>query len=179
MSKLFIDRILHGGIRMKETGIVRKLDDLGRLVIPKEIRKMYKMKEGDSIEIFIMNDVICIRKFDETSSLYEQIEIMCNLLQEKYENFVFFTSEEYLKRKNLRIEDRLLEKAQVHRSTFFENSKLYVHDERRFPGYIVPIVCNGIYYGSFVMVFDKREYKEEHLEYIRIFAQILAHQQHS
>jgi len=32
---------------MKETGMVRRLDDLGRLVIPKEIRRMYKMKEGD------------------------------------------------------------------------------------------------------------------------------------
>ena len=45
-------------VYMKETGIVRKLDDLGRLVIPKEIRKMYKMKEGDSIEIYLHNDAI-------------------------------------------------------------------------------------------------------------------------
>ena len=34
---------------MKATGIVRRLDDLGRLVIPKEIRKQYRMKEGDPL----------------------------------------------------------------------------------------------------------------------------------
>ena len=55
---------------MKETGIVRKLDDLGRLVIPKEIRKMYRMKEGDSIEIYTMNNTICIRKFDDKQKNY-------------------------------------------------------------------------------------------------------------
>ena len=38
---------------MKATGIVRRLDDLGRLVIPKEIRRIYRLKEGDSIEFFV------------------------------------------------------------------------------------------------------------------------------
>lgn len=38
---------------MKTTGIVRRMDELGRIVIPKEIRKTYRIKEGDPIEIFI------------------------------------------------------------------------------------------------------------------------------
>ncbi len=37
---------------MKATGIVRRIDDLGRLVIPKEIRRTFHIKEGDSMEIF-------------------------------------------------------------------------------------------------------------------------------
>ena len=41
---------------MKATGIVRRLDDLGRLFIPKEIRKIYKLKDGDSIELFVNED---------------------------------------------------------------------------------------------------------------------------
>lgn len=40
---------------MKATGIVRKIDDLGRVVIPKEIRKNLRIKEGDSMEIYIEN----------------------------------------------------------------------------------------------------------------------------
>lgn len=56
---------------MKATGIVRRLDDLGRLVIPKEIRKQYRMKEGDSIEFFIDNDRIVIQKFDVMSKHME------------------------------------------------------------------------------------------------------------
>ena len=37
---------------MKATGIVRRIDDLGRIAIPKEIRRAFKIKEGDPLEIF-------------------------------------------------------------------------------------------------------------------------------
>ena len=37
---------------MKNTGIVRRMDDLGRIVIPKEIRKTLRIKDGESLEIF-------------------------------------------------------------------------------------------------------------------------------
>ncbi len=38
---------------MKATGIIRRIDDLGRVVIPKEIRRTLKIREGDPLEIFI------------------------------------------------------------------------------------------------------------------------------
>lgn len=38
---------------MKQTGIVRRIDDLGRLVIPKEIRRTMRIRDGESLEIFI------------------------------------------------------------------------------------------------------------------------------
>lgn len=41
---------------MKATGIIRKIDDLGRVVIPKEVRRTMRIREGDSLEIFITND---------------------------------------------------------------------------------------------------------------------------
>lgn len=37
---------------MKATGIVRRIDDLGRIVIPKEIRRSFRIREGDPLEIF-------------------------------------------------------------------------------------------------------------------------------
>ena len=37
---------------MKATGVVRRIDDLGRIVIPKEIRRTLRIKEGDPLEIF-------------------------------------------------------------------------------------------------------------------------------
>jgi stage V sporulation protein T len=48
---------------MKETtGIVRRIDDLGRVVIPKEIRRTLRIREGDPLEIFIDGEVILIRR---------------------------------------------------------------------------------------------------------------------
>lgn len=41
---------------MKATGIVRRIDDLGRVVIPKEIRRTASIREGDPLEIFIDED---------------------------------------------------------------------------------------------------------------------------
>lgn len=38
---------------MKATGIVRRIDDLGRIVIPKEMRRMLQIGEGDPMEIFV------------------------------------------------------------------------------------------------------------------------------
>ena len=54
---------------MKETGIVRRIDDLGRIVIPKEIRRTLKIREGDPLEIFIENDCVCFKRYSALGSL--------------------------------------------------------------------------------------------------------------
>ena len=41
---------------MKATGIVRRIDDLGRIVVPKEIRRTLRIREGDALEIFTDRD---------------------------------------------------------------------------------------------------------------------------
>lgn len=57
---------------MKANGIVRRIDDLGRVVIPKEIRRNLCIREGDPLEIFLSKmegqPVVCLRKY-ETSFL--------------------------------------------------------------------------------------------------------------
>ena len=47
---------------MKATGIVRRIDDLGRVVIPKEIRRTMRIREGDPLELFLDRDGICLQK---------------------------------------------------------------------------------------------------------------------
>ena len=44
---------------MKATGIVRRIDDLGRVIIPKEIRRTLGIEEGDPLEIFTENGGVC------------------------------------------------------------------------------------------------------------------------
>lgn len=49
---------------MKATGIIRRIDELGRIVIPKEIRKTLRIKEGESLEIFVDNsENIVLKKY--------------------------------------------------------------------------------------------------------------------
>lgn len=47
---------------MKATGIVRRIDDLGRVVIPKEIRRTLRIREGDPFEIYLLEDGGCVFK---------------------------------------------------------------------------------------------------------------------
>ena len=51
---------------MKATGIVRRVDDLGRVVIPKEIRRTCNIREGDPLEIFLQDGAVVFRKYNLT-----------------------------------------------------------------------------------------------------------------
>ena len=48
---------------MKATGIIRRTDDLGRVVIPKEIRRTMNIREGEPLEIFLEGDGVVFKKY--------------------------------------------------------------------------------------------------------------------
>lgn len=57
---------------MKATGVVRRIDDLGRVVIPKEIRKTLRIKEGDPLEIFTDKEgEVILKKYSPIGELSE------------------------------------------------------------------------------------------------------------
>ena len=64
---------------MKSTGVVRKVDELGRIVLPIEIRKVLDIKQKDAIEIFTDEDKIILQK-------YQPACVFCN----NADNIVFF-----------------------------------------------------------------------------------------
>ena len=54
---------------MKATGIVRRIDELGRVVIPKEIRRTLRLKDGDPLEIFTDRDELMLKKYSPIATL--------------------------------------------------------------------------------------------------------------
>lgn len=68
---------------MKSTGIVRRIDDLGRVVIPKEIRRSLKIREGDALEIYVdeTSEMICYQKLDVNNDICTEL----NKLLDKYD----------------------------------------------------------------------------------------------
>ena len=70
---------------MKETGVVRRLDELGRVVIPKEIRKRLKINNGDMVDIFVSNDKIVLQKYNPFSSDLLPISAMITAVKNVYE----------------------------------------------------------------------------------------------
>ena len=65
---------------MKSTGVVRKVDELGRIVLPIEIRKTLDIQQNDAVEIFIDQDKIVLQK-------YQPACIFCNNI----DNIVYFS----------------------------------------------------------------------------------------
>ena len=72
---------------MKATGIVRRIDELGRIVIPKEIRRTMKIKEGDPLEIFTeKNGEVIFKKYSPLNENFELAGSVCEALH-KYGGF--------------------------------------------------------------------------------------------
>ncbi len=49
---------------MKSTGILRKVDELGRIVLPIELRRTFDISEGDKLEIYVVDDSIILKKHE-------------------------------------------------------------------------------------------------------------------
>ena len=65
---------------MKSTGIVRRIDDLGRVVIPKELRRSMHIREGDPLELFVEGDYVCFKKYNTTELFAEALDDLSDLL---------------------------------------------------------------------------------------------------
>lgn len=66
---------------MRETGIVRRIDELGRVVIPKEIRKTQRIRTGDSLEIYTDgNGEVIFKKYSPLAELGEPAAVYADVL---------------------------------------------------------------------------------------------------
>lgn len=65
---------------MKATGVVRRIDDLGRVVIPKEIRRNLKIHEGDPLEIYVDKEDIVLKRFDTMRTLENEAKVVCEIV---------------------------------------------------------------------------------------------------
>ena len=70
---------------MKQTGVVRKIDELGRIVLPKEIRRNLGIRDGENLEIFVEDNEIVLKKFSKMKDFKEIIENICKLVIDVYD----------------------------------------------------------------------------------------------
>ncbi len=68
---------------MKATGIVRRIDELGRVVIPKEIRRTLRIREGDPLELFTDRDELMLKKYSPIASVERFAEGTAKSLNEQ------------------------------------------------------------------------------------------------
>ena len=151
---------------MKATGIVRRIDDLGRVVIPKEIRRTMRIREGDPLEIYTDRDgEVIFKKYSPIGELGEFAAQYAETLAKTSGYPVCITDKDNviavsgIPKKELH-DKRIsadLERIMDEKTTFTmtgSSHKMSVADgsERYFAGVVAPIISEGDSIGSVVMV---------------------------
>lgn len=70
---------------MKSTGVVRRIDELGRIVIPKEIRRNLGIRDGENVEIFTDNDSIILKKYCRMTNNSDLAISLCEVVYNTFD----------------------------------------------------------------------------------------------
>ena len=79
---------------MKATGVTRKIDELGRVVIPKEIRRNLSIRDGESLEIFTNEDSIILKKHSQLEQYDDISKKLCDLISSIFKANIIITDRE-------------------------------------------------------------------------------------
>ncbi|MFD0677109.1 MULTISPECIES: stage V sporulation protein T [unclassified Paenibacillus] len=155
---------------MKATGIVRRIDDLGRVVIPKEIRRTLRIREGDPLEIFVDRDgEVILKKYSPIGELGDFAKEYAESLYESTNHITMITDrdniiavagaskKDYLEKSI----GSLVEACMENRKTSMESStgqyEVIKDVSDTYTSYVIaPIIAGGDPIGS-VVLFSKDE----------------------
>lgn len=151
---------------MKATGIVRRIDDLGRVVIPKEIRRTLRIREGDPLEIFVDRDgEVILKKYSPIGELGEFAKEYAESLNEALGHITLITDrdtviatagpakKDYLEKPVGPDLEKVMEERRISVTTAASDVQLvrdkWDHIASRV---IAPIIYNGDPIGSVVLI---------------------------
>ncbi|ALP94318.1 AbrB/MazE/SpoVT family DNA-binding domain-containing protein [Intestinimonas butyriciproducens] len=67
----------------KPSGIIRRIDDLGRIVIPREIRRKLRLRESDLMELYICDDSVVLKKYPPTKPVQASLELLREAVEDE------------------------------------------------------------------------------------------------
>lgn len=155
---------------MKATGIVRRIDELGRVVIPKEIRRTLRIREGDPLEIYTDHDgEVVLKKYspigeiaaiakDYTDSLFRSLGHVCCISDRDMVVSVSGTSKRDLLEKPLShdVENALTNRTTLQLNAAANARMIPITDEDDASAYsaqiVVPIIADGEVIGSLMLL---------------------------
>lgn len=158
---------------MKATGIVRRIDDLGRVVIPKEIRRTMRIREGDPLEIYTDNDgEVIFKKYSPIGEMasfagqYAEVlnktaglpVIVCD--RDHVISVAGVPKKELLERRVSPMLEEMMQQRRIYKMDENESSKLTpVEGVERYALAQAPIVASGDVYGSVMFLCDETKSK--------------------
>lgn len=170
---------------MKSTGVVRRVDDLGRIVIPKEIRRTMRIRDGESLEIFVDRETIALKKFSKMNDIEELSKQIVDIMYNAINKSVFITDRDrfiagagFFRKKYLNKNiSKYLENIMNDRKNIIERSNHdieLIDSEIESLSYIVsPIIMNGDAIGLVLILSDKNDIGTTEEKIASMFAQFL------
>lgn len=155
---------------MKATGIVRRIDDLGRVVIPKEIRRTLRIREGDPLEIFTDREGgVILKKYSPIGELSDFSKGYAESLQQTIGNIVMIcdkdsiisisgaTKKEYLEKKISDDLEKIIEDRKAINFASDKEKSVALYDDEEVEGkysaqVISPIIAEGDAIGAVIIV---------------------------
>ena len=83
-------------IYMKETGVIRRIDELGRIVIPKEIRKRLRVGPGDMLDIYTSDKQIVLSKYTELNEIDEHLLYLLKAFKNNHLDLIVTSSSDVI-----------------------------------------------------------------------------------
>lgn len=164
---------------MKATGIVRRIDDLGRVVIPKEIRRTLRIREGDPLEIFTDREgEIILKKYSPIGELGQFAKQYAESLAQTTGHIICIADRDQiiaaagggkkdlvLKPVSRELEDAINERAaSMTASTEKGFLKITEEDEEYTYQVVVPIICEGDAIGAVIILTKEPKIKFSEME---------------
>ena len=176
------------GSSMKATGIVRRIDDLGRIVVPKEIRRTLKLREGDPMEIYTAEGgIVMLRKYSPLQNIASQADEYVKIISNLLGNVVFLcdkdqilavagtAKEEYVGKTISPFIEQQLESRQIVHHESPANIEIKINEPISTNGYIiVPINANGDVLGSVIIVINGSPVQKESVGALQAIVEMIA-----
>lgn len=134
-------------------GSIRRIDELGRIVIPKNIRKELKITQGENLKIYIKEEKIIMEKYSELSKEIEIEKVIAKTLKEILKADIIITDKEKkiikegCKYKEATIEEEIIDAISTRKKKKIETKKQNT--------LINPIIVNGDIIGTIIVITDK------------------------
>ena len=179
---------------MKATGIVRRIDDLGRVVIPKEIRRTLRIREGDPLEIYTEKDgEVIFKKYSPMGDLSDFAAQICDSISRNTGHIAAVADRDSIialagaPRRELqdhRISadlEQLMEQRRSYRSQGGARLPVIEGADRYFTGAAAPILAEGDLMGSVLLLLDEpdKPMGEQELQLVQTVAGFLGRQMES
>lgn len=140
---------------MQTTGIIRKIDDLGRIVLPKELRKYLSINTGDDFQIIVNDDKIILEKYSRLKNYQDDIKKLINCINSIYNYDIYFSIDNVLINQNEKLLQNIVNIIQERKIYILEKESIIkITDNIKLIGKVIiyPIVINSDLLGSIIIV---------------------------